>query len=139
MSVGYCASRRRAKIAEGVALNVSKFTLKFYASRFCNRFKYFIFNSLSADAADLPSVTTPILPSHISGSSVAMHRAVHLAQSNPSARVLLTTFSDVLANALQNRLRLLLANRRLHVHERAFYSSDARAYTEMLETPSEDD
>ena len=30
---------------------------------------------------------------------------------DPSARVLLTTFSDVLATALENKLRLLLANR----------------------------
>jgi superfamily I DNA/RNA helicase len=42
---------------------------------------------------------------------VALHRAVHLAESHPSARVLLTTFSDVLANALGNKLRLLIGNR----------------------------
>jgi hypothetical protein len=56
-------------------------------------------------------------PARVSGSAgtgktiVALHRAVHLAESNPSSRVLLTTFSEVLANALQNKLRLLIANR----------------------------
>ncbi len=56
-------------------------------------------------------------PARVTGSAgtgktiVALHRAVYLAQNNPSARVLLTTFSDVLANALDNRLRLLISNR----------------------------
>lgn len=42
---------------------------------------------------------------------VALHRAVHLAEMHPSSRVLLTTFSDVLANTLRSKLRLLLGNR----------------------------
>ena len=42
---------------------------------------------------------------------VALHRAAYLAENNPSSRVLLTTFSDVLTNALQSKLRLLLGNR----------------------------
>ncbi|WP_433964587.1 UvrD-helicase domain-containing protein [Tunturiibacter gelidiferens] len=56
-------------------------------------------------------------PARVTGSAgtgktiVALHRAVYLAQSNPSARVLLTTFSEVLAHALENRLRVLIANR----------------------------
>jgi superfamily I DNA/RNA helicase len=41
---------------------------------------------------------------------VALHRAAHLARMNPDARVLLTTFSDTLANALQTKLRRLLGN-----------------------------
>jgi len=55
-------------------------------------------------------------PARVSGSAgtgktiVALHRAVHLARANPQARVLLTTFSDTLANALQARLRRLLGN-----------------------------
>lgn len=55
-------------------------------------------------------------PARISGSAgtgktiVALHRAVFLARSNPDARVLLTTFSDTLANALQIKLRLLISN-----------------------------
>jgi superfamily I DNA/RNA helicase len=55
-------------------------------------------------------------PARVSGSAgtgktiVALHRAVHLARTNPDARVLLTTFSDTLANALKTRLRRLIAN-----------------------------
>jgi UvrD/REP helicase N-terminal domain len=54
-------------------------------------------------------------PARVAGSAgtgktiVALHRAAHLAGSNPDARVLLTTFSDTLANALQTKLRRLLA------------------------------
>jgi hypothetical protein len=45
-------------------------------------------------------------PARVSGSAgtgktiVALHRAVHLARANPTAKVLLTTFSNALANAL---------------------------------------
>lgn len=39
---------------------------------------------------------------------VAVHRAVFLARQNPDARVLLTTFSDALAHALQTMLRRLI-------------------------------
>ena len=55
-------------------------------------------------------------PARVSGSAgtgktiVALHRAAHLARANPDARVLLTTFSDTLANALQTKLRRLLGN-----------------------------
>src|SRR5207248_3457292 len=55
-------------------------------------------------------------PARISGSAgtgktvVALHRAVFLARANPDARVLLTTFSDALANALRTRLRRLVGN-----------------------------
>jgi len=55
-------------------------------------------------------------PARVSGSAgtgktiVALHRAVHLARSNPESRVLLTTFSDTLASALHAKLRALLAN-----------------------------
>jgi superfamily I DNA/RNA helicase len=41
---------------------------------------------------------------------VALHRAVHLARTNPDARVLLTTFSDALAGALLTRLNRLASN-----------------------------
>ena len=53
-------------------------------------------------------------PARVSGSAgtgktiVALHRAAHLARTNPEARVLLTTFSDTLANALLTRLKRLL-------------------------------
>ncbi len=55
-------------------------------------------------------------PARVAGSAgtgktiVALHRAVHLARKNLTARILLTTFSDVLANALRARLRLLIAS-----------------------------
>ena len=53
-------------------------------------------------------------PARVSGTAgtgktvVALHRAVHLARSNPVSRVLLTTFSDTLANSLRAKLRLLI-------------------------------
>jgi mRNA-degrading endonuclease RelE of RelBE toxin-antitoxin system len=55
-------------------------------------------------------------PARISGSAgtgktiVALHRAAHLARQNPEARILLTTFSDTLANALQSKLNRLVIN-----------------------------
>ena len=55
-------------------------------------------------------------PARVSGSAgtgktiVALHRAVHLARTHPDARVLLTTFSDTLANALQTKLRRLVSS-----------------------------
>jgi UvrD/REP helicase N-terminal domain len=55
-------------------------------------------------------------PARVSGSAgtgktiVALHRAVYLARTDPDARVLLTTFSDTLANALQTKLKRLLGN-----------------------------
>ena len=66
-------------------------------------------------------------PARVSGSAgtgktiVALHRAVFLARANPNARVLLTTFSNILANALKTKLRRLISNEprlaeRLEVH-----------------------
>ena len=66
-------------------------------------------------------------PARVAGSAgtgktiVALHRAVHLARTDPDARVLLATFSDTLANALQERLGRLVHNQpriaeRLEVH-----------------------
>lgn len=55
-------------------------------------------------------------PARVAGSAgtgktiVALHRAVFLARANPDARVLLTTFSDILANALRTKLRRLISN-----------------------------
>ena len=55
-------------------------------------------------------------PARVSGSAgtgktiVALHRAVFLARANPDSRVLLTTFSDTLANALRTKLRRLISN-----------------------------
>ena len=41
---------------------------------------------------------------------MALHRAVFLARENPDARVLLTTFSDALANSLKTKLKSLISN-----------------------------
>ncbi|MBM3484888.1 MAG: DNA helicase, partial [Alphaproteobacteria bacterium] len=41
---------------------------------------------------------------------IALHRAAHLARSNPDARVLLATFSATLANALHTKLKRLVGN-----------------------------
>ena len=55
-------------------------------------------------------------PARVSGSAgtgktiVALHRAAYLARTNPNARVLLTTFSDTLANALHTKLKRLLSS-----------------------------
>ena len=55
-------------------------------------------------------------PARISGSAgtgktiVALHRAVHLARTHPEGRVLLTTFSDTLANALHTKLKRLVGS-----------------------------
>jgi hypothetical protein len=53
-------------------------------------------------------------PARVAGSAgtgktvVALHRAARLAQSGPAARVLLTTFSRPLANALERKLKILI-------------------------------
>ena len=55
-------------------------------------------------------------PARVSGSAgtgktiVALHRAVYLARANQDGRVLLTTFSHILANALRTQLRRLISN-----------------------------
>lgn len=66
-------------------------------------------------------------PARVSGSAgtgktiVALHRAVYLARKNPESRVLLTTFSETLANALRIKLKRLISaeprlGERLEVH-----------------------
>ena len=55
-------------------------------------------------------------PARVSGSAgtgktiVALHRAVFLVRQHPEARLLLTTFSDILANALRVKLRRLTSH-----------------------------
>lgn len=55
-------------------------------------------------------------PIKVSGSAgtgktvVALHRAAHLARNDTMARILLTTLTAPLANALQNKLNILLAH-----------------------------
>jgi UvrD-like helicase family protein len=93
-------------------------------------------------------------PARVSGSAgtgktiVALHRAVFLARSKPDARVLLTTFSDALANALRAQLRRLISNEpslgeRLEVHSmnaigrRLFETNFARPQVASRETVRE--
>lgn len=55
-------------------------------------------------------------PARVSGSAgtgktiVALHRAVNLAREHSDARVWLTTFSDTLAHALQNKINCLISH-----------------------------
>ena len=83
-------------------------------------------------------------PARVSGSAgtgktiVALHRAVFLARNNPDARVLLTTFSDTLANALRTKLRRLIGNEpriaeRLEVH--ALNAIACRLYELNIDRP----
>ena len=70
-------------------------------------------------------------PARVSGSAgtgktiVALHRAVHLARTNPNARVLLTTFSETLANALRGRLRILVSSEPRLAERVEVYAIDA--------------
>ena len=72
-------------------------------------------------------------PARVSGSAgtgktiVALHRAVHLARTNPNARVLLTTFSEPLANALRDRLRILVSSEPQLAERVEVYAIDALA------------
>jgi mRNA-degrading endonuclease RelE of RelBE toxin-antitoxin system len=83
-------------------------------------------------------------PARVSGSAgtgktiVALHRAVFLARAHPDGRVLLTTFSETLANALRTRLRRLISNEphiaeRLEVH--ALDAIGERLYGKQFGTP----
>ena len=84
-------------------------------------------------------------PARVSGSAgtgktiVALHRAVHLARANPNSRVLLTTFSEALANALRDRLRILVSSEPRLAERVEVYSLDAlaeRLYHLNLGVPS---
>ena len=84
-------------------------------------------------------------PARVSGSAgtgktiVALHRAVHLARANPNSRVLLTTFSEALANALRDRLRILVSSEPRLAERVEVYSLDTlaeRLYQLNLGVPS---
>lgn len=83
-------------------------------------------------------------PARVSGSAgtgktiVALHRAVHLAKQDQEARVVLVTFSEALADALQTKLRRLVGNQpRLaeRVDVRAFSELAERLYTSAFGAP----
>ncbi|WP_395643912.1 3'-5' exonuclease [Rudaea sp.] len=82
-------------------------------------------------------------PARVSGSAgtgktiVALHRAAWLARTNPDARVLLTTFSDSLANALRIKLRRLISSEPRLAERIDVLSMDAagiRLYDAQFET-----
>ena len=70
---------------------------------------------------------------------VALHRAVFLARKNPDARVILTTFSDILANALQTKLKRLVNNEPRLAERIDVYSINAigtRLYKSHFDSPN---
>jgi superfamily I DNA/RNA helicase len=84
-------------------------------------------------------------PARVSGSAgtgktiVALHRAVFLTRANSDSRVLLTTFSDTLADALRTKLRRLISNEprlgeRLEVH--AMNAIGERLYEQHSSKPN---
>lgn len=70
-------------------------------------------------------------PARVSGSAgtgktiVALHRAVSLTRKNPDSRVLLTTFSETLANALRSKLRRLISSEPRLAERLEVYALDA--------------
>ncbi len=70
-------------------------------------------------------------PARVAGSAgtgktiVALHRAAYLARQHPDARVLLTTFTDTLAKALQFKLNRLLTSEPRLAERIDVYSLDA--------------
>ena len=83
-------------------------------------------------------------PARVSGSAgtgktiVALHRAAYLARKNPDSRVLLATYSDTLAHALQTKLKRLLGNEprlaeRIDVH--SLTTIGLRLYKAHVGTP----
>jgi hypothetical protein len=84
-------------------------------------------------------------PARVSGSAgtgktiVAIHRAAHLARTNPDARVLLTTFSDTLASALRARLARLIGTEprlRERIDVDAFDAVALRIYDRIVGRPA---
>lgn len=84
-------------------------------------------------------------PGRISGSAgtgktiVALHRAVYLARKNLESRVLLTTYSDTLANSLKIKLKRLLGNEPRLAERIDVYSIDGigiRLYKLLIGIPT---
>ena len=84
-------------------------------------------------------------PTRVSGSAgtgktiVALHRAVHLAKSDPEARVLLTTFSQPLAVSLENKLDILTDAKpelRNRIAVRPLDQAATELYTKLLGQPN---
>jgi hypothetical protein len=84
-------------------------------------------------------------PTRVTGSAgtgktiVALHRAVHLAQRYQTARVLLTTFSDPLADALERKLAILTETTpdlRERVAVRTLDDAAIAIHTDQIGTPT---
>jgi mRNA-degrading endonuclease RelE of RelBE toxin-antitoxin system len=84
-------------------------------------------------------------PARVAGSAgtgktiVALHRAVHLARTNPHARVLLTTFSSTLSNALTTKLFRLVGNEPKIAEQVEVHSMNEighRLYTRNFQKPA---
>ncbi len=83
-------------------------------------------------------------PARVSGSAgtgktiVALHRAVNLARRSPEVRVLLTTFSTALANALRTNLSRLIGNEptAARISVKGINDLARRLYTERFGAPS---
>lgn len=83
-------------------------------------------------------------PARVTGSAgtgktiVALHRAVHLARQHEDARVLMATFTDALANALDTRMkRLVQSEPRLadQIEVRSLQALGERLYKARIGTP----
>lgn len=83
-------------------------------------------------------------PARVTGSAgtgktiVALHRAVHLAREHDDARVLMATFSDALANALDTRMkRLVQSEPRLadRIEVRSLQALGERLYKARIGAP----
>lgn len=83
-------------------------------------------------------------PARVSGSAgtgktiVALHRAVFLARKNRDSRILLTTFSETLAEALRAKLRRLISNEPRLGESLEVHSIDAigeRLYAQHFDQP----
>lgn len=83
-------------------------------------------------------------PARVSGSAgtgktiVALHRAAHLARKSPESRILLTTFSDPLANALRSKLLQLVGNEPriiAQIEVQSLVSVGLRLHTSQLGKP----
>ena len=70
---------------------------------------------------------------------VALHRAVHLAQQDEAARVLLTTFSQPLADALERKLAILTEatpDLRKRIAVRTLDDAAITIYTDRIDAPT---
>ncbi len=146
--LGRIAERLRGMESDELPLNVLHLWLKVFAEVLLRihgsddkrvvevqgevDFLVYVSNRAEAEGID-PDAAVPDYsgPARVSGSAgtgktiVALHRAVFLARQDEDARVLLTTFSDALANGLRTQLRRLVSNQPQLAERVEVYSMDA--------------